>query len=87
MGKTINVQLVKGNGYPLRAVKILPNSPCFCQSGLKFKKCHGKGTDGTRYFFSKLTESQKAEIEKKAELEKANAEKVNTHELAEAESK
>ena len=42
--KPRNVLILKGNGHPLKAVKLGRNELCSCGSGLKNKKCCNKGT-------------------------------------------
>ena len=42
--KPRNIQILKGNGQPLKAVKTGRNELCPCGSGKKNKKCCNKGT-------------------------------------------
>jgi hypothetical protein len=66
----------QGNGFPLRRVKVLPNTPCPCGSGKKVKHCCGVSRFNG-YFYSKLTEKQKAEIElHRMALEKQKAKEI-----------
>jgi hypothetical protein len=50
------MKLLKGNGMPIRRVKVLPNSSCPCGSGLKAKHCCGTET---KYYASKQPEKPK----------------------------
>lgn len=61
-------KLFKGNGFPLVSRKQLPNDPCKCGSGKKAKKCHGTQN---MYYYSKLTEKQKAVKEREAKKKEA----------------
>jgi NAD(P)H-dependent flavin oxidoreductase YrpB (nitropropane dioxygenase family) len=63
--KKIHVTIIKGNGFPLRRLKTNPNDPCRCGSGKKAKKCCGANT---KYYYSKLNQSQIAEQKRKEEL-------------------
>jgi positive regulator of sigma E activity len=60
------IQVVQGNGFPLRSVKVMPNDPCKCGSGKKAKKCCGAKTT---FYYSKLNMEQEVELEKKKALE------------------
>ncbi|MDZ7597592.1 MAG: SEC-C metal-binding domain-containing protein [Desulfobacterales bacterium] len=41
--------LAQADGQPVEACgKVGRNAPCPCGSGLKFKKCHGRGAPGSR---------------------------------------
>lgn len=42
--KRITGQLVKGNGRPIKAIKVGRNELCTCGSGKKAKHCHGNKT-------------------------------------------
>ena len=56
------VTSIAGNGFPMLSVKPGRNSKCECGSGKKQKYCCGSEA---KYYFSKLTEKQEAEIEHK----------------------
>lgn len=47
--KQHKVQFYRGNGSPLRSVKVRPNDPCPCGSGKKVKNCCGVKT---KYYHS-----------------------------------
>jgi uncharacterized protein YecA (UPF0149 family) len=52
--KRISGQLVKGNGRPIKAIKVGRNELCPCGSGKKAKHCHG---NKTAYLNQKIKES------------------------------
>lgn len=66
-------EFIEGNGHPMISKRVLPNDPCPCGSGKKAKKCHGAGSE---YYYSKLTDRQKKEIE----LEKLKKQNQHTTE-------
>jgi hypothetical protein len=60
------IQVVQGNGFPMKHQRILPNDPCPCGSGKKAKRCCRTSTD---FFYSQLNKSQLAELEAKRKAE------------------
>lgn len=62
------MKLLKGNGRPIRSMKVLPNSLCRCGSGKKAKHCCGTET---RYFATKKPEPS---VPKAAATETTNSE-------------
>jgi hypothetical protein len=60
------IQFIRGNGFPMKHRRVLPNDPCPCGSKKKAKHCCGTGTD---FFYSKLTDKQLEEVKKKHEAE------------------
>jgi len=60
------IQFIRGNGYPMKHRRVLPNDPCHCGSNKKAKHCCGTGTN---FFYSKLTVEQMEELRKQREAE------------------
>ncbi len=51
-----NDRVIRGNGAPIKSVKVGRNAPCPCNSGKKAKNCHGADAE---YFYRPTKKDKK----------------------------